>query len=284
MKAHVFPGQGSQFSGMGKDLFENSAKARELFQKANEILGFDIAAIMFEGTEDELKQTSVTQPAIFLHSVIDALVNDYGKPDAVAGHSLGEFSALVAAGVLSFEDGLNLVKVRAEAMQNACNEQASGMAAVLGMDDSIVEQICASIENEVVVPANYNTIGQIVISGSEKGIDLAIEKLKEAGARRALKLNVNGAFHSPLMKSAEEALAIQINKTHFSTPICPVYQNVDAQPSVDVETIKKNLLEQLTAPVKWTQTIQNMSKNGIQEFEEIGPGKVLTGLIKKIVN
>lgn len=284
MKAHVFPGQGSQFSGMGKDLFENSAKARELFQKANEILGFDIAAIMFEGTEDELKQTSVTQPAIFLHSVIDALVNDYGKPDAVAGHSLGEFSALVAAGVLSFEDGLNLVKVRAEAMQNACNEQASGMAAVLGMDDSIVEQICASIENEVVVPANYNTIGQIVISGSEKGIDLAIEKLKEAGARRALKLNVNGAFHSPLMKSAEEALAIQINKTHFSTPICPVYQNVDAQHSVDVETIKKNLLKQLTAPVKWTQTIQNMSKNGIQEFEEIGPGKVLTGLIKKIVN
>lgn len=284
MKAHVFPGQGSQFSGMGKDLYENHEEAKNLFEKANEILGFDIAAIMFEGTEDELKQTSVTQPAIFLHSVIDALVNDYGKPDAVAGHSLGEFSALVAAGVLSFEDGLNLVKVRAEAMQNACNEQVSGMAAVLGMDDSIVEHICASIENEVVVPANYNTIGQIVISGSEKGIDLAIEKLKEAGARRALKLNVNGAFHSPLMKSAEEALAIQINKTRFSTPICPVYQNVDAQPSVDVETIKKNLLKQLTAPVKWTQTIQNMSKNGIQEFEEIGPGKVLTGLIKKIVN
>lgn len=284
MKAHVFPGQGSQFSGMGNDLFENSAKARELFQKANEILGFDISKIMFEGTEEELKQTSVTQPAIFLHSVIDALVNDYGKPDAVAGHSLGEFSALVAAGVLSFEDGLKLVKVRAEAMQNACNEQNSGMAAVLGMEDATVESICASIEGEVVVPANYNTIGQIVISGSEKGIDLAIEKLKEAGARRALKLNVNGAFHSPLMKSAEEALAIQINKTHFSTPICPVYQNVDAQPSVDVETIKKNLLKQLTAPVKWTQTIQNMKKNGIIEFEEIGPGKVLTGLIKKIVN
>jgi [acyl-carrier-protein] S-malonyltransferase len=281
MKAHVFPGQGSQFSGMGKDLYESSEIARKYFQLANEILGFDIAKIMFEGTEEELKQTSVTQPAIFLHSVIDALVNDYGNPDAVAGHSLGEFSALVAAGVLSFEDGLRLVKVRAEAMQEACNEQVSAMAAVLGMEDSLIEQICESITTEVVVAANYNTVGQVVISGSENGVDLAIEKLKEAGAKRALKLNVNGAFHSPLMKSAEVALAEKIHQTEFKTPKCPIYQNVTAMPSINVAKIKENLIQQLTSPVRWTQTIQNMKAKGFEEFVEIGPGKVLSGLIRK---
>jgi [acyl-carrier-protein] S-malonyltransferase len=281
MIAHVFPGQGSQFSGMGKELYENSELARKYFHSANEILGFDIAKIMFEGTEEELKQTSVTQPAIFLHSVIDAFVNDYSRPDAVAGHSLGEFSALVAAKALSFEDGLKLVKVRAEAMQLACNNQASSMAAILGVEDALIEEICSSIENEIVVAANYNTIGQVVISGTENGIDKAIEKLKEAGAKRALKLNVNGAFHSPLMKSAEEALAKKINDTLFNQPLCPVYQNFTAQPSTEIQVIKDNLIRQLTGPVRWTQTIKNMQINGIENFIEIGPGKVLTGLIRK---
>lgn len=280
MIAHVFPGQGSQFSGMAKDLYENAEEAKKLFAQANEILGFDIAKIMFEGTDEALKQTSVTQPAIFLHSVIAAKVGNFEMPDAVAGHSLGEFSALVAAGVLSFEDGLKLVAVRANAMQEACNEQPSTMAAVLGLEEDRIEALCNTID-EVVVPANYNCIGQIVISGSKKGIDLAIEKLKAAGAKRALKLNVNGAFHSPLMKSAQDALASQIEVTEFNNPQCPIYQNVTAKPSSNIEEIKNNLLNQLTSPVRWTQTIQNMKNSGFDSFVEIGPGKVLTGLIRK---
>lgn len=280
MVAHVFPGQGSQFSGMGKDLYENHEEAKNLFEQANKILGFDIAKIMFEGTDEALKQTSVTQLAIFLHSVIAAKVGDFEMPDAVAGHSLGEFSALVAAGVLTFEDGLKLVSVRANAMQEACNEQPSTMAAVLGLEEDRIEEICNTID-EVVVPANYNCIGQIVISGSEKGIDLAIEKLKAAGAKRALKLNVNGAFHSPLMKSAQDALASQIEVSEFNNPQCPIYQNVTAKPSSNIEEIKNNLLNQLTSPVRWTQTIQNMKNSGFDRFVEIGPGKVLTGLIRK---
>lgn len=280
MIAHVFPGQGSQFSGMGKDLYETSEEAKKLFSTANKILGFDITKLMFEGTDEALKQTSVTQPAIFLHSVIAAKVGVYEMPDAVAGHSLGEFSALVAAGVLSFEDGLKLVAVRANAMQEACNEQPSTMAAVLGLEEDRIEEICNTID-EVVVPANYNCIGQIVISGSEKGIDLAIEKLKAAGAKRALKLNVNGAFHSPLMKSAQDALAKQIQVTEFNTPQCPIYQNVTAKPSTNIEEIKNNLLNQLTSAVRWTQTIQNMKNSGFDSFVEIGPGNVLTGLIRK---
>lgn len=280
MIAHVFPGQGSQFSGMGKDLYETSEEAKKLFSTANKILGFDITKLMFEGTDEALKQTSVTQPAIFLHSVIAAKVGVYEMPDAVAGHSLGEFSALVAAGVLSFEDGLKLVAVRANAMQEACNEQPSTMAAVLGLEEDRIEEICNTID-EVVVPANYNCIGQIVISGSEKGIDLAIEKLKAAGAKRALKLNVNGAFHSPLMKSAQDALAKQIQVTEFNTPQCPIYQNVTAKPSTNIEEIKNNLLNQLTSAVRWTQTIQNMKNSGFDSFVEIGPGNVLKGLIRK---
>lgn len=280
MIAHVFPGQGSQFSGMGKDLYETSEEAKKLFSTANKILGFDITKLMFEGKDEALKQTSVTQPAIFLHSVIAAKVGVYEMPDAVAGHSLGEFSALVAAGVLSFEDGLKLVAVRANAMQEACNEQPSTMAAVLGLEEDRIEEICNTID-EVVVPANYNCIGQIVISGSEKGIDLAIEKLKAAGAKRALKLNVNGAFHSPLMKSAQDALAKQIQVTEFNTPQCPIYQNVTAKPSTNIEEIKNNLLNQLTSAVRWTQTIQNMKNSGFDSFVEIGPGNVLTGLIRK---
>lgn len=281
-KAYVFPGQGSQFVGMVRDLYEANPKiVQPYFDKAKEILGFDIQKIMFEGTEEDLLQTSVTQPAIFLHSVVQNSLLDNFEAKAVAGHSLGEFSALVAAKVLSFEDGLELVKARANAMQKACNEQESGMAAIIALSDEEVEEICSQI-NGVVVPANYNTIGQVVISGEMAAIDEAIEKFKEAGARMAIKLKVNGAFHSPLMKSAEEELANKINEVVFNNPVCPIYQNVSAKAETDIENIKQNLIKQLTAPVKWTQTIVNMKADGFTEFDEIGPGKVLTGLIRKI--
>ncbi len=281
MKAYVFPGQGAQYPGMGKDLYENSAEARALFEKANDILGFDITKIMFEGEVEDLKQTKVTQPAIFLHSVLLAkTVKDF-KPDMVAGHSLGEFSALVANGTLTFEDGLQLVYKRALAMQKACEIEPSTMAAIVGLDDNIVEEICASIE-DVVVPANYNCPGQLVISGSITGIDKACEILTEKGAKRALKLVVGGAFHSPLMEPAREELAAAIEATTFSTPVCPVYQNVSAQAVSDPSVIKENLIAQLTAPVKWTQIVQNMIADGATSFTEIGPGKVLQGLVKKV--
>lgn len=280
MKAYVFPGQGAQFSGMGKDLYENSAVAKELFEKANDILGFRITDIMFEGTADELKETKVTQPAVFLHSVILAKVLDV-KPDMVAGHSLGEFSALVVNGALSFEDGLKLVSQRAMAMQKACEITPSTMAAVLNLDDKIVEDICASIDG-VVVAANYNCPGQLVISGEYKAVELACEKMKEAGAKRALILPVGGAFHSPMMEPAREELAAAIEATTFSTPICPVYQNVTASAVSDANEIKKNLIIQLTAPVKWTQSVQQMIKDGATSFTEVGPGKVLVGLVNKI--
>ena len=280
MKAYVFPGQGAQFSGMGKDLYENSAVAKELFEKANEILGFRITDIMFEGTADELKETKVTQPAVFLHSVILAKVLDV-NPDMVAGHSLGEFSALVVNGALSFEDGLKLVSKRALAMQKACEIKPSTMAAVLNLDDKIVEDICASIDG-VVVAANYNCPGQLVISGEYKAVELACEKMKEAGAKRALILPVGGAFHSPMMEPAREELAAAIEATTFSTPICPVYQNVTASAISDANEIKKNLIIQLTAPVKWTQSVQQMIKDGATSFTEVGPGKVLVGLVNKI--
>jgi len=281
MKAFVFPGQGAQFPGMGKDLYENSPLAKELFDKANEILGFNITEIMFEGTVDDLKQTKVTQPAIFLHSVILAKTQKEFTPEMVAGHSLGEFSALVANGALTFEDGLKLVSQRAQAMQKACELQPSTMAAIVGLDDATVEEACASID-EVVVAANYNCPGQLVISGSIEGIDKACEVLTEKGAKRALKLVVGGAFHSPLMEPAREELAAAIESTTISTPICPVYQNVNAQPVSDPAVIKENLIAQLTAPVKWTQTVENMLKDGATSFTEIGPGKVLQGLIKKV--
>jgi len=282
MKAYVFPGQGAQFVGMGKDLYQNSAIAKELFEKANEILGFRITDLMFEGTEEDLRQTKVTQPAIFLHSVILAktLGDDY-KPEMVAGHSLGEFSALVANGTLTFEDGLRLVSKRAQAMQKACEINPSTMAAILGMDDEKVEEICNSID-EIVVPANYNSIGQIVISGSNKGIDLAIEKLSAEGAKRAIKLNVGGAFHSPLMEPARIELEKAINETTFSKPICPVYQNFTAKSINEPIEIKNNLIAQLTAPVRWTETVKNMIAEGATSFTEIGPGNVLQGLIKKV--
>ena len=280
MKAYVFPGQGAQFSGMGKDLYENSAVAAALFEKANEILGFRITDIMFEGTAEELKETKVTQPAVFLHSVILAKVLDV-KPDMVAGHSLGEFSALVVNGALSFEDGLKLVSKRAMAMQKACEITPSTMAAVLNLDDKIVEDICASIDG-VVVAANYNCPGQLVISGEYKAVELACEKMKEAGAKRALILPVGGAFHSPMMEPAREELAAAIEATTFSTPICPVYQNVTASAVSDANEIKKNLIIQLTAPVKWTQSVQQMIKDGATSFTEVGPGKVLVGLVNKI--
>ncbi len=279
-KAFVFPGQGAQFVGMGKDLYETSAEAKALFEKANEILGFRITDLMFNGTDEDLKQTKVTQPAIFLHSVILAK-SLTEKPDMVAGHSLGEFSALVANGALSFEDGLRLVHARALAMQKACEANPSTMAAILGLSDETVENILKEID-EVVVPANYNCPGQIVISGSNKGIEIACEKLKAAGAKRALPLKVGGAFHSPLMEPAREELAKAIRETKFSTPICPVYQNVNAQPFTDPEAIKENLIAQLTASVRWTQTVQNMLADGATSFLEIGPGKVLQGLIKKV--
>ncbi|AWW00220.1 ACP S-malonyltransferase [Arcticibacterium luteifluviistationis] len=285
MTAYVFPGQGAQFSGMGKELYEESAKAKELFDKANEILGFEITKIMFEGTAEDLKETNVTQPAVYLHSVIKALCADEFKADMVAGHSLGEFSSLVVAGVLSFEDGLRLVAQRADAMQKACEINPSTMAAVLRLDDAKVEEICAAVAEEtgeVVVAANYNCPGQLVISGSNKGIEIACEKMKEAGAKRALVLPVGGAFHSPLMEPAREQLAAAIENTTFNEPTCPIYQNVTAKPSTDVATIKTNLIAQLTAPVRWTQSVQNMVADGATSFVECGPGKVLQGLVNKI--
>jgi len=281
MKAYVFPGQGAQFPGMAKDLYENSAKAKEMLEKANEILGFRITDIMFEGTKEELQQTKVTQPAIFLHSVVLAAITEDFTPDMVAGHSLGEFSALVANGVLSFEDGLKLVSQRALAMQKACEINPSTMAAILGMEDDAVEALCESID-ELVVPANYNCPGQLVISGSNKGIEVACEKAKEAGARRALPLPVGGAFHSPLMNPAKEELEKAIDATQFSAAKCPVYQNVTAAPSTDLEEIKENLKKQLTAPVRWTQSVRAMVGDGATHFVECGPGKVLQGLVKKI--
>lgn len=282
MNAFVFPGQGAQFVGMGKDLFDAHDLARKLFNQANEILGFDITKLMFAGTDEDLRQTKVTQPAIFLHSVILAkTLGDAFKPDMTAGHSLGEFSALVANQTLNFEDGLLLVFKRAMAMQKACEAQASTMAAILGLDDAIVEETCASI-NEVVVPANYNSPGQIVISGSIKGIELAIEELTKRGAKRALKLSVGGAFHSPLMEPARMELAAAIEATQFNKPICPIYQNVDAQAYTDPTVIRKNLVDQLTSPVRWTQTVINMIAGGATSFTEVGPGKVLQGLIKKV--
>ncbi|EKB49003.1 ACP S-malonyltransferase [Cecembia lonarensis] len=282
MKAYVFPGQGAQFSGMGKDLYENNEAAKALFEQANEILGFRISDIMFGGSDDELKQTKVTQPAIFLHSVILAKTSPDFNPDMVAGHSLGEFSALVANGTLAFEDGLKLVYQRALAMQEACEINPSGMAAILGLEDEKVEEICAAIEGETVVPANYNCPGQLVISGSNKGIEIACEKMKEAGAKRALPLPVGGAFHSPLMEPAREKLQKAIESTVFHSPSCPVYQNVSTTGVSEVEEIKKNLISQLTAPVKWTQSVQQMVADGATEFIECGPGKVLQGLVKKI--
>ncbi len=281
MKAYIFPGQGSQFSGMGHDLYEQYPAARAIFDKADELLGFNITRVMFNGTDDELKQTQVTQPAIFLHSVAMAVVAPDFKPDMVAGHSLGEFSALVANRVLTFEDALLLVAQRAQAMQNACEANPSAMAAVLGLDDVTVETICAQVE-EIVVAANYNCPGQLVISGSNQGVAMASEKLKAAGAKRVLPLPVGGAFHSPLMQPAEAELAEAIKNTTFNAAICPVYQNVDAQPYTDPEQIKQNLIKQLTAPVRWTQTVQNMLTDGATLFVECGPGKVLQGLVKKI--
>lgn len=281
MKAFVFPGQGAQFPGMGKDLFENYSLAKELFNTANDILGFEITKIMFEGTVEELKETKVTQPAIFLDSVIKAMVAKEFNPDMVAGHSLGEFSALVAGKALNFEDGLKLVSQRAMAMQKACEQQPSTMAAILGLDDAVVENICLSID-EVVIAANYNCPGQLVISGSHKGIEVACEKAKEAGAKRALPLPVGGAFHSPLMEPAREELAQAIENVNLNAPICPIYQNVDAKAHTDVSEIKKNLIAQLTAPVKWTQSVQQMIADGATSFTESGPGKVLQGLVKKI--
>ncbi len=282
MRAYVFPGQGAQFSGMGKELFDASADARKLFDRANEVLGFDIASIMFEGSDEALKQTNVTQPAIFIHStVLAACLGDSFKPDMVAGHSLGEFSALVANKTLSFEDGLQLVSARATAMQKACELIPSTMAAILGLEDSVVEEICSSIDG-VVVPANYNCPGQLVISGEIKAVEEACAKLTEAGAKRALILQVGGAFHSPLMEPARAELASAIESTQFNHPTCPIYQNVNALPVTDPTLIKANLLAQLTAPVKWTQIMMAMNDHGLSEVIEVGPGKVLQGLFKKI--
>ncbi len=282
MKAYIFPGQGAQFPGMGRELYEKSEQARQLFEQANEILGFRITDIMFEGSEEDLKQTKVTQPAIFLHSVILAKVlSDDFQPDMVAGHSLGEFSALVSAGALSFEDGLRLVAARANAMQKACEIQPSTMAAILGLDDYTVENICLEA-TDVVVPANYNCPGQLVISGTIAGIDYACEKLLAAGAKRALKLNVGGAFHSPLMNSAKMELEHAIAHTEIKAPVCPVYQNIDAKPHTDPQEIKKNLIEQLTGPVRWTQIVSHMLEDGASSFTEVGPGNVLQGLVKKV--
>jgi [acyl-carrier-protein] S-malonyltransferase len=282
MRAYIFPGQGAQFVGMGKGLYDNYALAREMFEKANDILGFRITDMMFAGTDEDLMQTRVTQPAIFLHSVILArIIAGKFKPDMVAGHSLGEFSAIVAAGGLSFDDGLSLVSKRAQAMQKACEINPSTMAAILGLDDEIVEKVCNEID-EVVVPANYNSPGQIVISGSIKGIDLAIEKLTQAGAKRALKLKVGGAFHSPLMEPARVELEEAIDDTIFSKPVCPVYQNVTASPVTDPGELKINLKLQLTSPVRWTQSVKNMIAGGAASFTEVGPGNVLQGLVKKV--
>lgn len=279
MKAYVFPGQGSQFTGMGKDLYESNPKVREIFEKANNILGFRITDIMFKGDSEDLKQTKVTQPAVFLHSVAAALSIPDFQPDIVAGHSLGEFSALVAAGAIDFEDGLKLVYARAMAMQKACETTPSTMAAVIGLDDTTIEQVCEKFEG--VVPANYNCPGQLVISGPVEKIKEACAAMKEAGARRALPLPVGGGFHSPLMESARQELAQAIEKTNFRTPICPIYQNVDALPHTSPAEIKENLLKQLTSPVRWTQSVKNMCSDGAQVFQELGPGNVLEGLIKK---
>lgn len=281
--AFVFPGQGAQFSGMGKNLYDENAQAKELFEQANEILGFCITDVMFTGTDEALKQTNVTQPAVFLHSVIQFLCSPDYRPDMVAGHSLGEFSALVANKTLSFADGLKLVAQRAAAMQRACEINPSTMAAVLGLDDATVEKVCSEINGEVVVAANYNCPGQLVISGSIAGIQEACEKMKAAGAKRALVLQVGGAFHSPLMAPAQEELQAAIENTNFSNAVCPVYQNVDAKPYTAASDIKQNLIKQLTAPVRWTQTVQNMVADGATQFTEVGPGTVLTGLVKKIV-
>ena len=285
MKAFVFPGQGAQFPGMGKDLYETSPLAKDLFEKANDILGFRITDIMFNGTDEDLRQTKATQPAVFLHSVITALcMGDEFCPDMVAGHSLGEFSAMVACGALSFEDGLRLVYARAMAMQKACEAQPSTMAAIIGLDDTVIEDICTEVTDggNIVVAANYNCPGQVVISGSIEGIRLACEKLTEAGAKRALPLSVGGAFHSPLMNPAKEELAAAIERTEFHKPQCPVYQNVDALPHTDPEEIKANLIAQLTSSVRWTQSVRNMRADGADTFIECGPGNVLTGLIRKI--
>ncbi len=282
MKAYVFPGQGSQFVGMGKDLYENNEQAKQLFEQANEILGFRITDLMFAGTDEDLRQTKVTQPAVFLCSVIPALVNPEVCPDMVAGHSLGEFSALVVSGALSFEDGLRLVSKRALAMQKACELNPSTMAAIIALPDETVESICAEVTEGVVVPANYNCPGQIVISGANEAIDVACEKMKAAGAKRALKLNVGGAFHSPLMEPAREELASAIEATEFHSPKCPIYQNVDALAHTDPEEIKRNLVAQLTASVRWTQSVLNMIAAGADTFIEVGPGAVLQGMVKKI--
>lgn len=293
MRAYVFPGQGSQFTGMGKSLYDGNAKAKELFERANEILGFNITDVMFSGTAEELKATKVTQPAIFVHSVLLAsclkdgdVIGGYEGgfcPDMVAGHSLGEFSALTAAGALSFEDGLRLVAIRASAMQKACEIKPSTMAAILGLDSSKIEAICKEETDGVVVPANYNCDGQVVISGDIEAVQRACDKLKAAGAKRAVMLAVGGAFHSPLMEPARAELAQAIEKTSISSPVCPIYQNVNAQPSTDPAVIKANLLSQLTSPVRWTQTVKNMAAAGADEFIELGPGTVLQGLVKKII-
>ena len=285
MNAFVFPGQGAQFSGMGKDLYETSPLAKELFEKANDILGFRITNIMFAGTDEELRQTKVTQPAVFLHSVITALcMGDAFCPDMVAGHSLGEFSALVASGALSFEDGLKLVQARAMAMQKACEQQSSTMAAIIGLPDETIESICQEVTEggHIVVAANYNCPGQVVVSGCVEGVQLACEKLTEAGAKMTVPLSVSGAFHSPFMEPAREELAAAIEATEFHMPKCPIYQNVDALPHTSPEEIKANLIAQLTSPVRWTQSVRNMMADGADSFTECGPGKVLTGLIRKI--